>query len=88
MASKQGTIKYRIAEVQSRHYHAKPTSTSTFPLHYYSLTMMSPVTYPTETTQQVNRTNHVNPLIKAEQPKLVNDSNQHQAEKHVGLDLY
>jgi hypothetical protein len=49
---------------------------------------MCPVTYPTETTQQVNRTNHVNPPIKAEQPKLVNDLNQHQAERHVAWDPY
>ena len=41
------------------------------------------LTYPTETTQQVNQTNHVNPLIKVEQPKRVNDLNQRQAEKHV-----
>jgi hypothetical protein len=61
--------KYRI-EVQSR-YHAVTTPTSYRP------------TYPTETTQQVNQTNHVNPPIKAEQPKRVNDSNQHQAERHV-----
>jgi len=60
---------YSIAEVQSRHY-AETTSTP------------HRLTYPTETTQQVNRTNHVNPPTKAEQPKLVNDSNQHQAEKH------
>jgi hypothetical protein len=64
-------IKYRI-EVQSRH-HAE-TFTPTSPNN---------LTYPTGTVQQVNQTNHVNPLTKAEQPKRVNDLNQHQAEKHV-----
>lgn len=46
------------------------------------------LTYPTETTQQVNQTNHVDPPIKAEQPKRVNDLNQHQAEIHGALDRY
>jgi hypothetical protein len=66
--------KYRI-EVQSRH-HAE-TFTPTSPNN---------LTYPTETAQQADQTNHVNPPIKAEQPKRVNDSNRHQAERHVGLD--
>jgi hypothetical protein len=74
MAGKEGMTKYRI-EVQTRH-HAETTSTP-------SSTPPNNLTYPTGTVQQADQTNHVDPPIKAEQPKLVNDSNQHQAERHV-----